>query len=147
MFWGSDLELNFRFRTPVKNRYLWRIYRKFRLFWNRSEALGRLGMTAFIAPPPFFFFFLFLFSSLFCCSQPSCVVWAFLFHKFSNFTPPPPQVSLRQPIRLSADAKFDVAAKLTQEFVKTLEADKEAVILCERVAFCCGLMFFSGVWV
>ena len=37
---------------------------------------------------------------LFCCYQPSCVVsqqswfWAFLFHKYSNFTPlPHPQVS------------------------------------------------------
>ena len=33
--------------------------------------------------------FVLLFSTLMCC-QPTELIWAFLFHKFSNFIPPPP---------------------------------------------------------
>ena len=57
------------------------VYRAFLCFFDEETSLG------FVC---------------FCCYQPSCVVsqpteliWAFLFHKFSNCsTPPPPHVSL-----------------------------------------------------
>ena len=84
----------------------------------------------FSSPLAWALFVLFL-STLVCC-QPIELIWVFfLFHKFSNFTPPPPKVVVGVPESVTLHAR--IACRLALDFadsVKTINGPTEPVRSC-----------------